>query len=377
MSFLDGEAGAALTVDISLKVGNHSIDAAFETAPAGITALFGPSGSGKTSILHAIAGLIRPRQGRISLGNHQLFDSFARTDLPPEKRAAGVVFQDDRLFPHKTVRGNLLYGTGALSKSQRAEALLRTVRLLGIEPLLDRRPAKLSGGERRRVAIGRALLSSPQILLLDEPLTGLDSARREDVMMHISRIAHGEKIPILYITHRLDEVLRLADSMVVLEDGKVTAHGSVGEVLNDRATDSLIPPNERATVIEGLVESAGGRDGLSIITTPLGLIQVVGLVAPARARVRLRLRAADISIALTEPGDISINNVLPGHVIALTDDGPAACLVTMDMGAPLLSRITRQSAERLNLTPGTRVYALIKAVAVERVFIRALTENGR
>lgn len=372
MSMLVPEDEPGLAVDIALKVGTHAIEAAFETPPAGITALFGPSGAGKTSILHAIAGLLRPREGRISLGHRMLFDSFARTDLAPEKRAAGVVFQDDRLFPHKSVRGNLLYGAGRLTSAERREALKRTARLLGIEPLLERRPAGLSGGERRRVAIGRALLASPRILLLDEPLTGLDSARREDVLSHVARIARAENIPILYITHRLDEVLRLADSMVMLEDGKVTAQGAVGDVLNDRASGGLIPPNERATVIEGLVESAGGREGLSLIETPLGLVQVVGLMAPARARVRLRLRAADVSLALSEPRDISINNVLPGHVLSIAEDGPAACLVTLDTGAPLLARITRQSVQRLSLAPGMRVYALIKAVAVERVFIGAL-----
>lgn len=372
MTMATHEAGAGLAVDVSLTVGKANITATFQTPPAGITALFGPSGAGKTSVLHAVAGLIRPNEGRITLGHVRLFDSFAQTDLPAAKRGAGVVFQDDRLFPHKTVRENLLYGAGSLSKRDRQDTLTKTTRLLDIEPLLDRRPSHLSGGEKRRVAIGRALLSSPRVLLLDEPLTGLDSARREDVMAHIARIAQTEQIPILYITHVLDEVLRLADRMVTLADGVVTADGPVGDVLNERAISGLMAPDERATVVEGLVESAGGREGLSVIATPMGLVQVIGLSAPQRARVRLRLRAADIGLALTEPRDISINNVLPGHVLSIADDGPAASLLTLDCGAPLLARLTRHSVQRLGLVPGSRIFALIKAVAVDRVSISSL-----
>lgn len=369
MTISEYEAGSGLAVDVTMSAGDFAITAAFQTPPAGITALFGPSGAGKTSLLHAIAGLIRPTEGRITLGHVRLFDSFAQTDLPPAKRGAGVVFQDDRLFPHKTVRGNLLYGAGSLPRQDRQEALSKIARLLDIEPLLDRRPAGLSGGEKRRVSIGRALLSVPKVLLLDEPLSGLDAARREDVMAYIARIAHSQQIPILYITHGLSEVLRLADRMVMLEDGQVSAEGPVGDVLNERASSGLIAPDERATVVEGLVESAGGRDGLSVIATPMGLVQVVGLSAPQRARVRLRLRAADIGLALSEPRDISINNVLPGHVISISDDGPAASLLTLDCGAPLLARLTRHSVQRLSLQPGTRIFALIKAVAVDRVSI--------
>lgn len=369
MTISDYEAGSGLAVDVTLLVGGNRIKAAFQTPPAGITALFGPSGAGKTSLLHAIAGLIRPTEGRITLGHVRLFDSFAQTDFPPDRRGAGVVFQDDRLFPHKTVKGNLLYGAGRLPRQARQDTLVKIARLLDIEALLDRRPSGLSGGERRRVAIGRALLSAPKVLLLDEPLTGLDAARREDVMAYIARIAHSEQIPILYITHGLDEVLRLADRMVTLEEGAVSADGPVGDVLNERATSGLIAPDERATVVEGLVESAGGRDGLSVIATPMGLVQVVGLAAPQRARIRLRLRAADIGLALSEPRDISINNVLPGHVISIAEDGPAACLLTLDCGAPLLARLTRHSVQRLALQPGSRIFALIKAVAVDRVSI--------
>lgn len=369
MTITDYDAGSGLAVDVALSVGGNRITAAFQTPPAGITALFGPSGAGKTSLLHAIAGLIRPTEGRITLGHVRLFDSFAQTDVPPDKRGAGVVFQDDRLFPHKTVKGNLLYGAGRLPQQARQDTLVKISRLLDIEALLDRRPSGLSGGERRRVAIGRALLSAPKVLLLDEPLTGLDAARREDVMAYIARIAHSEQIPILYITHGLDEVLRLADRMVTLEEGAVSADGPVGDVLNERATSGLIAPDERATVVEGLVESAGGRDGLSVIATPMGLVQVVGLAAPQRARIRLRLRAADIGLALSEPRDISINNVLPGHVISIAEDGPAACLLTLDCGAPLLARLTRHSVQRLALQPGSRIFALIKAVAVDRVSI--------
>ncbi|MEM8916666.1 MAG: TOBE domain-containing protein, partial [Pseudomonadota bacterium] len=203
----------------------------------------------------------------------------------------------------------------------------------------------------------------------------LDSARREDVLSHIARIAQSEQIPIVYVTHSLDEVLRLADRLVIIEDGKVSADGSVGSVLNSRAKSGHLPPDERATVVEGLIEAAGGKGGLSIVDTPIGLVQIAGLSAPPRARVRLRLRAADISLALREPQDVSINNILPGHVVEISQDGPAAALVMLDCGAPLMARVTQNSVQRLGLAPGVRLYAMIKAVAVERVSIGGLLDS--
>lgn len=221
-----------LDVQVSRRQGVFQVEAAFRTPDSGITALFGPSGAGKTSVINMVAGLTRPDRGRIVVRDRVLFDSRRGVDLPPEKRSIGCIFQDGRLFPHLTVRSNLSYGMKLVPACRRLIGLDQVVNLLGIERLLDRRPAKLSGGEKQRVAIGRALLTSPQLLLMDEPLSSLDEARREEILPFVAKLPRAFSIPILYVTHSVDEIRRLADCLVLMEAGRSVAAGAAAELMN-------------------------------------------------------------------------------------------------------------------------------------------------
>lgn len=221
-----------LEIRLRKRLGDFRIDAAFSTEVAGVTALFGTSGAGKTSVINMVAGLIPPDDGLVAVNGLMLFDSSQSLDLPPERRRCGYVFQDGRLFPHLTVKANLTYGMRLVPRSERYVSFEQVVELLGIVHLLARRPAKLSGGEKQRVAIGRALLTSPSLLLMDEPLASLDAARKGEVLPFIARLPREFSIPILYVSHSLDEILNLADTVVLLESGKVVATGSVEDLMS-------------------------------------------------------------------------------------------------------------------------------------------------
>lgn len=232
-----------LDVRVKRTQGAFTVNAAFSVADRGVTALFGPSGAGKTSIVNMVAGLVRPDAGRISLNGHCLFDSAHGVNVPPEKRRVGYVFQDGRLFPHLAVRGNLTYGMRLQPKSERYMEFDQVVELLGLESLLDRRPAKLSGGEKQRVAIGRALLCSPALLLMDEPLASLDGARKAEVLPFIRRLCREFSTPILYVSHMPDEISRLADHLVLMQDGGVTACGRVDDLTARQALRPYLGEN--------------------------------------------------------------------------------------------------------------------------------------
>ena len=221
-----------LDIRVFRRQGGFQVDADFKTENTGITALFGPSGAGKTSVINMVAGLIRPDRGRIVVQGRVLFDSERGVDLPPAKRSIGYIFQDGRLFPHLSIRGNLTFGMKLTPPSRRCIALDQVVDLLGIQHLLDRRPAKLSGGEKQRVAIGRALLMSPRVLLMDEPLSSLDEGRKEEVLPFIAKLPCTFSIPILYVTHSIDEIERLSDYLVLMADGKSIATGDAAEMVN-------------------------------------------------------------------------------------------------------------------------------------------------
>lgn len=220
-----------LDIKLRKKQGSFFLNAAFDSCATGITALFGQSGAGKTSVVNMIAGLARPDAGHIFVNNNLLFDSKNRINVPPEKRRIGYVFQDGRLFPHLSVKRNLTFGMNLTPKKYRYVQFDQVVELLGIGHLLSRRPAKLSGGEKQRVAIGRSLLTSPSLLLMDEPFASLDSSRKEEVLPYISRLSREFSIPIIYVSHSLDEILNLADNMVLMAEGKVAASGSIESVL--------------------------------------------------------------------------------------------------------------------------------------------------
>lgn len=237
-----------LDIQVSRRQGGFQVEAAFQTPDSGITALFGPSGAGKTSVINMVAGLIRPDRGRIVVQGRVLFDSRRGVDLPPEKRSIGCIFQDGRLFPHLTVRSNLAYGMKLIPSGRRLIGLDQVVNLLGIERLLDRRPAKLSGGEKQRVAIGRALLTSPRLLLMDEPLSSLDEARREEILPFVAELPHAFSIPILYVTHSVEEIRRLADRLVRMEAGKSVAVGDAAEMLSGMACRGIVRTQNDSSV---------------------------------------------------------------------------------------------------------------------------------
>jgi molybdate transport system ATP-binding protein len=342
-----------LSVLLRHRQGDFTLDAAFETA-GGVTALFGPSGAGKSSIVAAVAGLLRPDAGRVVLNGRVLTDTEDKIFVAPHWRRAGLVFQEARLFPHMSVRGNLLYGWRRADQRVETAEIDRVVALLGLDALLPRRPHNLSGGEKARVALGRALLSSPEILLLDEPLASLDAGRRAEILPYLERLRDESGVPMLYVSHAVDDVARLADHVVLLERGRVTGQGSAATCLVGR--DGL------GAVIDATV--LGPReDGLTELGFDNGRLAVTTRAAPG-TRLRLRIGADDILIARVQPREISANNVLRVTVeqVTITDD---LCDVVLSAGpAPLLARITAASARRLALAPGLPVFAIIKSVTV-------------
>lgn len=349
-----------LSVSLRHAFPGFTLDAAFD-APPGVTALFGASGSGKTTIINAVAGLLRTDAGRVQIDDRLLADSTQRLFVPPHRRRIGYVFQDERLFPHLTVRQNLLYGRW-FGKGNRAP-VSRIVDLLGIGHLLTRRPAALSGGERQRVALGRAILSDPQILLMDEPLAALDQARKDEILPYLERLRDEVGLPILYVSHAVTEVARLATTVVLIEAGRVTAAGPVADIMAAPATAAILGGREVGAVLTARI-TAQQPDGLTLLTTPAGALLLPGIDVPDGAHLRLHILAQDVMIALMPPQDISALNVIAATIRDLTPTD-SGVLVRLDAGGQMiLSRITARSAATLALRPGLPVHAVLKAVSV-------------
>jgi molybdate transport system ATP-binding protein len=346
------------------RLGDFVLDAAFDFgAEAGVTALFGPSGAGKSTIINALAGLLRPDSGHIALDGEVLFDSAREIFVPARQRRIGVVFQDLRLFPHLSVRANLLYGRRRAPDRSDPANIDGIVTLLGLESLLTRRPRTLSGGERSRVALARALLMQPKALLLDEPLAALDAPRKAEILPYLERLVRETKIPMLYVSHALDEVAQLADRMVVLTAGRVAAQGSLFDVtarLDLFGGTPLLP----GAVLEATIAGHDEAHGLTELSFANEIL-VVPRIAHARGeKVRIRIDADDVMLALVRPESVSANNILTAVVTAVREDGPHADVQLRIDGGGLIARITRRSRERLGLLPGTQVFALIKSVTV-------------
>ena len=351
----------SLGVVVAHRFPGFSLDAAFEGPGRGITAIFGPSGSGKSTILKAMAGIFRADRVAVALAGERL------ERVAPSRRRFGTVFQEGRLFPHLSVRQNLLFG---MRRAPRAGpiALDQTIALLGLEALLARRPATLSGGERQRVAIGRALLSQPRLLLMDEPLASLDAARRAEIMPYLLRLRDTLALPTVYVTHALEEVVRLADHLVLLEEGRVRAQGPVAGLVS-RIDLPLALRDDAAGVLSGTVRSHDVSRGLSLISCFGHVFLVPRQDVAAGTQVRLLVPAREVIVALDAPRQISVNNVVPAVVVAVgLQDASHAALVELDIGGGLLvSRITQDAAERLALRPGMAVLALVKSMSVEIV----------
>ncbi len=356
----------SLLVDIAHRQGSFGIEARFESAGR-LTALFGPSGSGKTTLINMIAGLVRPRTGRIVVDDRVLVDSEAGFFVPRHKRRIGMVFQDARLFPHLSVASNLRYGRWFTPAAERYADMKAVVELLGIGQLLDRRPAKLSGGEKQRVAIGRALLASPKLLLMDEPLASLDEARKAEIMPYIERLRDETKIPIVYVSHSIAEVARLASDVVMLAQGKVAAFGPTTEIM--RRLD-LLPAEERGeggAVLDMKVLRHDENFGMSVLGSAAGEIRVPRLAIAPGAPVRIRIRARDVMVATERPAGLSALNILPGEIVAIgRGEGPTAEISIDCSGSVVLARITEQSRQALKLDVGGKVFAVVKTVSFDQ-----------
>ncbi|MFT6676279.1 MAG: molybdate transport system ATP-binding protein [Sulfitobacter sp.] len=354
----------SLEVDIRHQFGDFALDVAF-AADTGITAIFGRSGTGKTTVINAIAGLLTPQAGRVALEGECLFDAAKGIFVPPAARRLGYVFQDARLFPHLNVQENLNFGSRYAPKSAKGAGFEDVLALLGLETLLNRAPNTLSGGEKQRVAIGRALLSRPRMLLMDEPLASLDGPRKQEILPYLERLRDGPlKLPILYVSHAVDEVARLADRLVLLQQGRVQAQGPLYDVMADPAAVPLLGVREAGAVIEAQV-IRHADDGLSTLRISAGDLELPGVQADAGARVRLRVLAQDVILSLTRPVGLSSVNVLPVTVEAVHPGGGPGAAIGLRAGRDrLLARVTARAVSEMQLAAGLECYAILKATTV-------------
>lgn len=350
----------SVRVELQRSFGDFSLDVRFKAPARGVTALFGASGAGKTSILRAVAGLDRQATGTVRIGDTCWQDETRFT--APEHRGVGYVFQEPSLFEHLSVIANIDYGLKRASGTpERRDELIR---LLGLEPLLQRDVRTLSGGERRRVAITRALATAPRLLLLDEPLAGLDRARKSELLPYLEQLISALDLPVLLVSHDLDEVARLADHLVLLEAGRVVASGPLQETLA-RLDLPLSQAEDASAVLAGRVATLDERWDLAEIAVGDCRLHVPAGSLRAGQDVRLRIAARDVSLALDPPLRSSILNVLAGTIEQRVDRPPLTQLeLALGDGTRLLARVTCKSADHLDLQPGDSVYAQVKSVAV-------------
>lgn len=362
-----------LEVEIRGRVGSFDLSAEF-VGGCGVTALFGQSGAGKSTITNMIAGLTRPSSGRITLGGEVLFDANAGIDLPLRLRRVGQVYQDARLFPHLSVASNLTFARWAGGR-QASRSFDEVVDLLGIRHLLKRKPGRLSGGERQRVAIGRALLSDPRLLLMDEPLASLDQARKAEILPYLDRLRQEAGIPIVYVSHSMEEVGRLAETLVIVSEGVVLAHGPVADIMSRVDLGRATGRHEAGALLEGQVTKVDARWGLGHVDIGEGqFIQIPDPALMVGDLMRLRIRARDVALAVKAPEGVSIRNILTGKVREISEEeGPFAEVMCDVGGQTLRARITSASAHDLVLEPEKPVYLMIKSVAIERRQRAALT----
>ena len=355
-----------LSVNITKAFGSFRLETQFEVEEGSITAIFGKSGAGKTSTINAIAGLTRPDVGVIQIGNTTLFDQNLKINLPIYKRQIGYVFQDDRLFPHMTVQNNLIYGTPKNRDVANSLNLTDITVLLELAPLLERRPKTLSGGEKQRVAIGRALLSNPKLLLMDEPLASIDVQHRFEILPFIQRVREKTGITIIYVTHALEEVIFIADQIILLSEGQVTAQGTVEEIMSRLDLHPMTSRFDAGAVISATYSGYDREFDLGELSFDGGTLRIAGLNAEIGIHLRAHIRARDVSLMLDKPKDTSVLNVFKGELIEIRhEEGPQLDLL-INIGTPLIARITRKSLNDLNLDIGSKVYAMIKAVAIDR-----------
>jgi molybdate transport system ATP-binding protein len=353
-----------LTVAVNKRRGDFTLDAQFDLPTPGVVTLFGRSGCGKTTLVNIIAGLLHADHGRVALDADVLLDTERGIDIPPEGRRMGYVFQDARLFPHLSVDANLRYA----ARRARAPPFVgfdAVAALLDLGFLMDRRVHRLSGGERQRVAIGRALLSQPRLLLLDEPLASLDAARREEVLPYLESLRDQLAIPMVYVSHNFDEVLRLATHIVLLESGQSVAQGGVGEMSLNPRVRAIIGDEAVGAVIDGTVRGVDSSSGLTRVQVGSGELLVQAAQAAVGAKLRVQLLARDLIVATQLPQYLSVRNSLAGVVTSIANDGANSDLIGIDIGGTeIMARVTRAATRDLSITPGLPVWALVKAVSL-------------
>jgi molybdate transport system ATP-binding protein len=351
-----------LKVAVRKSRAEFHLNAQFEIETPGVVALFGRSGCGKSTLINIVVGLLAPDAGVIELDGVPLLDTRHGHHVPAEHRRIGYVFQDARLFPHLDVRNNLLYGQKRAH--ERRIAFDDIVTLLGLGGLLARRTHQLSGGERQRVALGRALLSQPRLLLMDEPLASLDLARREEVLPYLEQLRDALALPMIYVSHQFEEVVRLASRVVLLEQGQVVAAGGLSEISLHPQLRSIVGAEAMGAVIEGEVVGRAAQSGLAQVKIGGNVLQIQSAAA-AGTRLRVQLLARDLILAVQEPRGLSVRNVLTGRILSMSADDAHSDLVQIDIGGPsLIARVTRAASMELGLRPDLKIWILVKTVSI-------------
>jgi molybdate transport system ATP-binding protein len=352
-----------LRVAVKKRRGAFALDASFELPTPGVAALFGRSGSGKSTLVNVIAGLVDADAGRVVLDDVVLLDTERGFSVAPERRRIGYVFQDARLFPHLRVAANLEYGARRAS-GRRYVTLDAVAELLDLGALMNRRTHQLSGGERQRVAIGRALLSQPALLLLDEPLAALDTARRGEVLPYLETLRDQLAIPMVYVSHHFDEVMRLASHVILMESGESAAQGGVSEMSMNPGVRSIVGADAVGAIVDGTVLGVD-PSGLMRVRLGDGELKVEAVNVPVGAKLRVQLLARDLIVATRATEHLSVRNSLTGVVAAVSSDDAHSDLIAIDVGGPLITaRVTKAATFELGLRPGLVVWALVKAVSL-------------
>lgn len=355
-----------IALDFKARRGTFTLQVAATLPASGVTGVFGRSGAGKSTLIDAIAGIAPSVSGRIQMGDEIFLDSERKRCTPVHQRRIGYVFQDAKLFPHLRVESNLRYGLRRRRELDATSDWDGVVDVLALGPLLRRWPHSLSGGERQRVAIARALLARPRLLLMDEPLASLDAPRKAEVLHYIERLRDAWPVPMFYVTHSMDELVRLADHLLLVSDGKVVASGPLLELVADPRLQPMLGRFEAGSVLECVVSAHDAGLQLSTLSFNGGELRVPLLDAPPGTRLRARLRARDVALALEDPAGLSITNRVRGIVREVTPrEGPYVDITVDAVGTIIHALVTRESCQRLSLVPGREVIALIKAVALD------------
>ncbi|MEL6693780.1 MAG: molybdenum ABC transporter ATP-binding protein [Pseudomonadota bacterium] len=353
---------SSLSISVSHAIDGFNLELRQDIPLNGVTAIFGPSGSGKTSALNTIAGFLRPKSGTVRFGSTYWFSDAEKIWVPPHRRSIGTVFQDAQLFPHLSVRGNLDFADRRSNKDKPGRSFEDIVSAMALQPLLERRPQTLSGGEKQRVAIARTLLTRPDLLLLDEPLSALDNARKGELLPFLETLKSDFAIPTLYVSHDVDEVSRIADRVIMMEDGKVMAVGRTDEILSRYGLEAGRNPYEETSTLTGSVDHTE-NDLLAVKVGATTIWLAADVHLETGTQIRLSIAARDVSIALARPSEISIQNMIAATVKDVQPTKrPAFQTVMLDVdGQVLQARVTRKAVKDLALQPGREVFALIKS----------------